>query len=228
MEFIKIIDSVDNGLTYNARYLPEKYNKPIYNKFFNFAIKHYSITNRMIYLNSKINELWKEWEQSINEPHINTNDKTSLINSAILHKKWEENLINSYYSKEEFIACLRKVVDECLILFCVATQKFKNNGVPIDSIGEYLSKKIKKPDSIVRAFTAFTDFFVLLNDISNSYKHAIINCQFVIDKEAPGFDVYKTKHNQIDYHQGIHISLDEIIKKFNVFYNYFDKAIKNV
>lgn len=226
MEFIKIIDSVDKGITYNGKFLPEKYINTEYNEFFIFNLKHYSIVNRMIYLNSKIKYLWKEWEDCSNEPTDNS-DEMTLVEFALKHNAWQENLINSYFSKEEFIACLRKVIDECLVLYCVAKNKYKKSGNPLESIGEYLEQKDRFKD-----FNQYIDFFELINNISNSYKHSIINCQFeIVNRSEPDFYVYCTKEDktgQYNYFVNpIWVSLDYLIIQFNNFYSYFDNIIKN-
>ncbi len=227
MELIKIIDSVDNGLTYNARFLPRKYTQEEFNHFFKFELKHYSIVNRMIYLNSSIKHLWKGWSDCLNEPTIDDSNQETFINSILQHKIWQNNFINRYFSKEEFIAGLRKVIDECLVLYCIARQKFKKNGNPLESIGEYLNESNRFKD-----FDNFIDFFKLINDISNSYKHSIINCQFIgIEKDEPNFYVFVTKNDkngQFNYLvNSVWITLDNLIKQFNEFYLHFDNILKN-
>lgn len=226
MELIKIIDSVDNGLTYNARFLSEKYKQEEFNHFFTFELKHYSVVNRMIYLNNRIKNLWKEWKDCLNMPKIDNSNKETLIISTLKHQIWQNNLINIYFSKEEFFAGLRKVIDECLVLYCIAAKKIKKNGNPLESIGEYLNESDRFKD-----FDNFIDFFKLINDISNSYKHSIINSQFIgIEKDEPIFHVFVTKNDKTGQSNYLVNStwttLDDIVKQFNEFYSHFDNIIK--
>lgn len=225
MEIIKIVDSIDNGLTYNARFLPEKYNTDQYNKFFSFREKHYSLVNRLIFLNDKLKRIWDVWRLCCEEPRIDNSSVQKLYNSALNHQEWQKNIIDIYYMKEELIAGVRKAVDECLLLYCIATQKFKKNGNPIGSIGEYLNQKNRFQD-----LNGFTDFFTLLNTISNAYKHSIISAQFVFIKKEPCFYVCATKESENNAYnymlQQKYISFDELIKEFNSFYKKFDKILK--
>lgn len=217
---------IDGGQTYNARFLPDKYKDDKYNTFFNFELKHFGIVSRMIYLNDKIKILWSETKLLIDEPSIDTSTALSVIETTQKHQIWQKTLINSQYSKEEFIAGLSKVVKDCLTLYSVAKQKFRKNNNPPESIGQYLNNEIE-----LKEFDDHKYFLELLNNLDNADKHSIIDCQFEGFDREPSISVIRLRDDEshkFNYKaKPIKIFLDDLVKRFNEFYQFFDSLIKS-
>ena len=218
MKLLKIYDTLDNGQTYNGRFLPDKYDLPVYNGFFSFRLKHFNVVNRMIYANTYIERLWEQWHFLKNEPiGTSSEDITS-------HSKWQQVLITDRFTQADFISNIRKIVDECLSLFSVATNQYNSKGMPIESIGEY--KGLDK----ITDFAANASFLSNLNFVSNAFKHSILGdsmprigrdepCIFIIHLREDK----KTKQITVD-DRGF--TLEYFVNEFNTFYKRFDKIIK--
>lgn len=139
MELIEIIDIVSDE--YNSRYLPSKYSETKYNLFLNFSLKHMSMINRMLYLNRiVIPAQHKYWQEIINEPKFDNSTPEKVMQSCNSHKEWEHKLTYSLFQQEELIMHLRKLIDDCIALYCVAKQKFNKAGKPLESIGELINQ----------------------------------------------------------------------------------------
>ena len=215
MKLLTIYDTLDNGLTYNGSFLPEKYGLPRYNSFFDFHLKHFNIVNRMIYTNTYIKRLWEQWHFLKNEP-IGTSAEDIMH-----HLRWQQVLINDRFTQADFISNLRKIVDDCLSLFSVVTNLYhKEKGTPIESIGEY--KCITDSDEN-------SSFLSNLNNVSNAFKHSILGesmprigleepCIFIVHLQAN-----RKKQITID-DRGF--TLNYFVNEFNNFYKRFDEKLK--
>ena len=224
MELIKIIDIVCDE--YNSRYLPSKYSETKYNLFLNFLLKHMSIINRMLYLNRiVIPTQHKYWKEIINEPKFDNSTPEKLAQSAIAHREWEHKLTYSLFQQEELIMHLRKLLDDCVALYCVAKQKFDKIGNPLESIGELINQIDKFSE-----FREHLGYLKIVNNLSNSLKHSVVNPIYVrIGQNEPCvFTVSskKDKNKNLVYND-MGISINDLIKNFNCFYKTFDAYIKS-
>ena len=217
MKLLEIYDTLDNGQTYNGRFLPDKYDLPEHNSFFGFRLKHFNVVNRMIYANTYIERLWEQWHFLKSEP----------IGTALAHLKWQQVLINDRFVQADFISNLRKIVDDCLSLFSVATNHYNSKGMPFESIGEY---KQQEKEKNVTDFAQNSSFLSNLNNVSNAFKHSILGeemlriglnepCIFIIHLEAKSKEAITVNDRAF--------TLEYFVNEFNTFYKRFDEIIKN-
>ena len=224
LELIEIVDIV--GGEYNCSYLPKKYLEEEYNLFFNFLLKHNSMINRMLYLNRiVIPAQHKYWQEIINEPKYDNSTPQKVDQSNIAHREWEHKLTYSLFQQEELVMHLRKLIDDCITLYCVAKQKFNKSGTPLESIGDLINQKDKFPE-----FKEHIDYLKTVNDFSNSLKHSIVNPAYVRTglNEPCIFTVSckKDKNNNLSY-KDMGISINDLIRNFNSFYKTFDAYLKS-
>ena len=222
MEQIKITDLV-NG-EYNCRDLPQKYNNSQYNRYTTFSLKHMSIINRLIYLNTILEQHYQNWQYLICEPKIDNSSTDNLFKSILKHKEWQRRFLNNYYEQEEIIMHLRKSIDDCISLLSIATNCFYKNkktkiSRPFESIGEYL-QQINEWE----IFIPHKPFLQTINYISNGFKHCVANSiPLKIGNNEPCIFVYE---NNGSYYNEIGITLNSLIKGFNEFFSTFDKKLK--
>ncbi|MDE7082128.1 MAG: hypothetical protein K2O89_00280 [Clostridia bacterium] len=223
MELIEIIDIVCDE--YNSRYLPPKYSEPKYNLFLSFSLKHMSMINRMLYLNRiVIPTQHKYWQETINSPKFDNSTPEKFMQSNIAHREWEHKLTYSLFQQEELIMHLRKLIDDCIALYCVAKQKFNDTGTPLESIGELINQIDKFSE-----FKAHLDYLKTVNNLSNSLKHSAVNPIYIrIGQNEPCvFTVSskKDKNKNIIYND-MGISINDLIRNFNSCYKTFDAYLK--
>lgn len=222
MEKIKITDLV-NG-EYNCRYLPQKYNESQYNRYTTFSLKHMSIINRLIYLNTILEQHYNHWQYLICEPKFDNSSTDTLLKSILKHKEWQGKLLYNYYEQEEIIMHLRKSIDDCISLLSIATNCFYKNkktkiSRPFESIGECLEQIDR-----YKIFKIHKNYLNTINSISNGFKHCIANnITSKIGKDEPCVFVYE---NDGSYYNEIGITLNTLIKGFNEFFTTFDKKLK--
>lgn len=218
MELINIVDIVSGE--YNASFLPNKYRESIFNMYMNFYLKHMSIINRMLYLNQiVIPNLHYSWQENLSEVHIDNSTYEKLLESNLAHKNWQRKFIYSLLQQEEFVMHLRKLIDDCISLFCVAKQRFNENGKPLESIGELAMNIEKFPE-----FEKHLLYLRKVNQLSNSLKHSVVHPMFRIGRDEPSiYSMHLKKNGSLN---DLGESIDILIKDFNDFYCTFDKYLK--
>ena len=116
---------------------------------------------------------------------------------------------------------LRRFVDQAISMTWMLTQDLPISKVKIDSIGKYLD------DPTFTVYDEFEEFLRLLNNISNTFKHSVVNdMTMVVGRDEPcvyAFDASNNKHLDSPQMQGI--TLRELVDKFNAFYK---KAISEI
>lgn len=218
MELIKIIDIACDD--YNARFLPNKYTDKKYNMHMNFILKHSSIINRMQYLNEfVIPNLHNSWQENLRVPKIDNSTNEKILETATAQKKWQRNFIYSIFQQEEFVMHLRKLIDDCISLYCVAKQRFNKNGNPLESIGELVYNIDKFPE-----FKEHLSYLHRVNQLSNSLKHSVVHHLLRIGCFEPSIYTMHLKKDGIL--NDIGESINDLIKNFNNFYDTFDKYLK--
>lgn len=220
MEKIILLDIKNNQ--YNASFLPQKYNQYKYNKFIKFGLKHMSIVNRLIYLNSYLEKHYKNWEYLISKP----NNNLFTLSGILEHKNWENKLINNYFEQEEIVMHLRKAIDDCIFLLSIVTgclKKDKKNNIerPYESVGEVVNQIDR-----FKILKKHKDYLKKVKDISNGFKHCGANTMTLkLGIEKPCIFVYENQDNH-NYYNEIGIYIDDLVKGFNEFYTTFDAEIK--
>lgn len=227
MEKIKVVDVVNNEFCKNdyiSTQLPSRCDK--------YILKHMSIVNRLVYINEKIEIHYNTWKTLINSPKIDHSTVENLIQSALSHKEWQHKLINNYFEQEEIVAHLRKVIDDCIAFYslvynCLYYDKRKKVRRYFESIGEFIDA-IKHPEEEQRqeliVFSPHLDYLRTINNISNGFKHCIINTTTMkFGRHEPCIFVYFRDGKYVS-EKGI--TLNELIIGFNNFYSTFDAIIK--
>lgn len=83
------------------------------------------------------------WQENLREVQIDNSTNEEFLESSFAHKNWQRKYIYSLLQQEEFVMHLRKLIDDCISLFCVAKQRCNENDKPLESIGE-LAMNIEK------------------------------------------------------------------------------------
>lgn len=216
MELLKLYDQTTPFYCYTYLSLPPKYHNREFNKFFNFMLKHMDVEDHIFYTNSIIRKIWEQWNRIIKTKSANNG------NEILNHRN---DLIFHFYTVRDFVSNLRKIVDDCLTLYSIATNKYKKNGNPIESIGDYLNQEDRFKDFLINK-----DFLLMLNDLSNACKHSF-GAEPKIGKDEPCIFVYETKEDksgQFNYNiRELGFSIDNLVVKFNDFYYHFDQILKD-
>lgn len=134
---------------------------------------------------------------------------------------------------EQIVYGIRVVTDQLIcLLYILNYNKIKGDfpdKIKIDSIGKYLSSKIKEEDKeYLTVFADFTSFLTVLNNISNAYKHSFLNsdtmslrgktelCCFALGLKA------NKVSNTPEYYA---VRLVEVIEEFNKMYSELNKEL---
>ena len=177
-------------------------------KFFNL-ISGLSITNELI---CKSNLLFNQ---------IKNNTREILIFNSYSFTKLQK--LNEY-----IVYDLKKYIDEVISITWLLKQAEKVEDISIHNIGSYLNNS-KNGD--YTEYDNFKDFFEKINDLDNAYKHSYTNSAVApnIGTEKNYIVVYYSKYGKkIRKPEIVDIELDELINKFNDFYNYSFELIENL
>lgn len=107
-------------------------------------------------------------------------------------------------------------------------QEEKVENIIIHNIGSYINNS-KNGDYI--EYDKFNVFFEKINDLDNAYKHSYTNSAVApnIGTEKNYIVVYYSKYGKkIKKPEIVDIELDQLINKFNNFYNYSFKLIESL
>lgn len=129
MVFLKSANQTTGSYHYNSICLSAKYSESKYNIFFNFILAHKDIEDRIFYTNNLIKGFWTQWH------HITEtlNMESAPINSGKFINA-EYNLIFHFYTGRDIVQNLKRIADECVILYCIALQKFRKDNTPLEDI----------------------------------------------------------------------------------------------
>ena len=132
----------------------------------------------------------------------------------------EYNLIFHFYTGRDIVQNLKRIADECVILYCIALQKFRKDNTPLEDIGDYINKS----DSFKDLDTDI-EFLKNLNKLSNACKHSLIPINDKIGKDEPCIYAYETKRDKTGEFlyllNDFGFSLNYLVGAFNVFYTNF-------
>ncbi|MCK5384096.1 MAG: hypothetical protein KAJ29_00875 [Alphaproteobacteria bacterium] len=179
--------------------------------FGNMALKHMKIVARLDHVNRKLQFVYQDWNEAV------SSDFDPFHNPAA-HLLYIEEI--TYF--------LRVTMDETISL-AYLVYMFRKNGeypkeIKIGSIGSLLNTRNQIASDIKEfgdIFSAFFDWLDLFNKVTNAYKHSFINSdQTVTGQDEPCVPVLNIHHNNLE--NGVkfyNLSLAEVIRKFNEFYN---------
>ena len=156
-----------------------------------------------------------------------------------LYETWQmihNNLIdiqffNTYYImklvklQEYIIHDIKHFIDQMIaIMWCLSQQQIVE-AIEISSIGEYLNKQEQ-----IGELSVFCDFFMLINDIENAYKHSVANDTGIIDgREEACFTALYSKHNKNYFNPEFYcVPVKEVVEKFNEFYRKIFQLLGNM
>ena len=209
MKLLKLFNQLNYGVyTYNCSCLPAKFQDSEYNLFFNFTLAHKDIEDRIFYTNTLIQKFWSHWERIQKEIPV-TYKGLNVV-----------NLIFHYYTGRDIVMNLKRITDECIILYCIACKKYNNDGTPLEDIGQYINQNEKFKD-----LNSDLGFFKSLNRLANACKHSLISQNDKFGKDEPCIYAYETKKDKSGHHLYIldefSYSLNSLVEQFNTFYTNF-------
>lgn len=220
MVFLKSANQTTGSYHYNSICLSAKYSESKYNIFFNFILAHKDIEDRIFYTNNLIKGFWTQWHHITETLHM----EPSPINSGKFINA-EYSLIFHFYTGRDIVQNLKRIADECIILYCIALQKFKKDNTPLEDIGDYINKSDSFKD-----LDADIEFLKNLNKLSNACKHSLIPINDKIGKDEPCIYAYETKRDKTGEFlyllNDFGFSLNYLVKAFNVFYTNFLKLLR--
>ncbi len=223
MKLLKLFNKTNMGVYgYNYFCLPAKFYSNEYNLFFNFMLAHKDVEDRIFYTNSLIQKFWNQWEQMQKERTLKPENITYIdyINSHY-------NLLFHYYTGRDIVMNLKKITDECIVLYCVASKKYCSDGTLLEDIGEYINQNEKFKD-----LNADLYFLKVLNKLANACKHSLISENNKVGKNEPCLYAYETKR----YKSGKHLyllnefgyTLNSLVEQFNTFYSNFQNLLNTI
>lgn len=192
---------------FNDRFMPRLSEKA---ENYGFTIKLINMISSMDSVNENIVKLYDAYD------YIRNNDP--LLDSHTFSTYRKINSLCSY-----IIADIRRFMDDIIsICWCLSQQKIVEN-IDIDCIGACTSEKPR-----YKEFEAFKPFFVLVNDLSNAYKHSSTNnMQILHGRDEPCiFALYACRNKNISQPELIGISIRELVEEFNKFYEFSFRLIE--
>lgn len=213
------VPQIDVGQT-SSQYLDvrQMWLLPAQTPYGNMALKHMKIVQTIMYVNTKINHIYSDWQKLNIGSQQKPFDPTSYPDPT-LHLLYIE----------EAIYFLRRLADD-LISISFLLYQFRLNGqypskMEIDSIGSLLEKK--KHLEFKEKLSNAEPFLTSLNDISNAYKHSFINSdQSTLGKEEPCVPALALKRNDLQQNPVFHlVTLSQVVSEFNKFYNLMKEFI---
>ncbi len=186
------------------------------------------------------------YNYNLKQKYITLIDGLSITNENIINsfKVWkkihnndvEVSVFSTYHClkllklNEYIIYDIKKFIDESIATLWVIRQEENIDNIKIDSIGSMLNDKNsdivkeKIPDLL-----EFKDFFEIINDICNSYKHSFTNNMRAMygSEEDCVISIY-AKGNKDIYNSKVYsVPLRRIINEFNLFYKKFFELVEN-
>lgn len=190
---------------------------PHFNKykssFVNLDLKFIKLITDLDVVNQNIIESYEIWYK------IKTNSSELIIYNTYLHKR-------NHKLHEYIIYDLKHFVDEIIATTALIKGKILNGKISITSIGDYLGRKNDK----IYEFNKFIDFFKLLDNLANAYKHSYANSDFsVLGRDEDCFVALYSKYNDFSKESTPYVvSVNELIKEFNEFYKFAFETIDNL
>ncbi len=138
--------------------------------FGNLNLAEVELFYRIDYLNLRIESLYKDWQAHVL-------DLKGFVPPEVLWLR---------YQTEDIIYSLRKLTDTLIQMSYILGENDARGKFPkriaVDCIGELL-RKLKGSEQDVCAYLAcyrtHIPFLILVNDISNTYKHHFVNAETV-------------------------------------------------
>ncbi len=163
---------------------------------------------------NRIKTLYKEYSELRNEYFDISHEESACIEDFIV--------------VEEIVYHTRKCIDEMILALWmdkVGVNEIGNTKAKtLDCIRDYINQKRANPNTqnLITEFDAFSDFMDAINQISNSYKHSILDfspveTDIANDKEHPYFFSYTLKPKDSD----IKLSAVEIIQNLEKMFDCF-------
>lgn len=223
IKLLKLFNKLNYGVySYNCSCLPGKFQNSEYNIFFNFMLAHKDIEDRIFYTNSLIQKFWSQWQQMQKE---RTQKPESLTVADIVNSQY--NLLFHYYTGRDLVMNLKKITDECIVLYCIASKKYCNDGTPLEDIGDYINQYEKFKD-----LNADLDFLKILNKLANACKHSLISENNKVGKDEPCIYAYETKKDKSGEHlyllDDFGYTLNSLVEQFNTFYTNFQNLLNTI
>ncbi len=146
------------------------------------------------------------WEKTLN----------SEINEI---NKWAYNYLNSLHSY--IIHDIKRFIDDVISICWLFQQSEQVDFVDVDCIGTYL-RKYNAGDHSFNDFDNFVDFFRLINDMDNAYKHHVSNNMMYVRSMDEARILALCAKNNIGFSCPLLklISLHDLVTEFNKFYEF--------
>ncbi len=152
---------------------------PAHTPFGNMNLAEVEFFSRVDYLNVSLERLYRDWKS-----HVAHRPKGIVPPDVV----WLR------YRTEDIIYHLRKMTDTLIGLSCIlgerAAQGKYADRITVDSVGSLLNKLDRDEQDCpdwMKCYRAHRPFLVLVNDISNTYKHHFVNHEtlLVVASEEP-------------------------------------------
>ena len=170
----------------------------------NLQLKHMKIIQRLDEANRRISDSLQFWNYCQTSGMIPT-----------------EVYARHIFSNEEAVYMLRRAADELVSLIWLLSRFERDKVYPKKIEIDCLGKVIKNKQNYHEAFTEHIEIMIVLNDISNAFKHSFINSDHtLLGAEEPRVHALGLKDNKLNSEPVFYdYSLLELIKKYNAFYN---------
>ena len=208
----KLINQFNVGehYIYNWNCLPSKYSQKEYNTFFDFHLGHKDIEDRIYYTNCLILSLFEQWRRLQDSLYIQTIEGQNAIGIQ-------------FYTGKDIVLNIKRIADECMTLYCIATKKYHKDNSFLEDIGQYICESDRFKD-----FNDNLNFLKELNRLANACKHSLISINDKLGKEEPCIFAYETKKDksapvyritQLGY------TINYLVDQFNCFYKHFREIL---
>lgn len=170
----------------------------------NLQLKHMKIIQRLDEANRRISDSWQFWNYC-------------QTGGIIQIGAYERHI----FSNEEVVYMLRRAADELISLIWLLSRfeidKVYPKKIEIDCLGAVINNK----QNCHEAFSEHIEIMVILNDISNAFKHSFINSDHtLLGAEEPRVHALGLKYNKLNSEPAFYdYSLLQLVKEYNAFYN---------
>lgn len=183
---------------------------------YGFIIKLINLITGLDTTNELLIQAYETWKSICSSD--NNQDKYSEVSVYNTYFYGKANHLNKY-----IVYDMKYFIDEIIAITWCLTQTGKVNNVKISSIGEYL--KLKD----LHVFDSYIEYFRLINNIANAYKHSIPNdtVNTLGRDELCVFALYSKYNNDIETPEFIGVTMKDLVSTFNDFYKYSFEVIKD-
>jgi hypothetical protein len=192
------------------------------NQYSNFKLKWIEIVQRIDNLNLLINDLFIDFHL------MNTKLRDDVIEDAILKTPL---LYRQKFITEQIFYWVRKTIDEIISIIYVLEFINENNSYPKNLKIDCIGKLINSSNFIAEIKHKHEKILVIINDISNTYKHSFFNSEIHahIGELDPLVFCYGFKKNDLSKERIFtQYKVEDIINSLNLLLEDFLAHIKQI